>query len=224
MIVSIALLIAHRANVLTVGDNKTYARIEAALAAAAANDEIDVYASASGYAGTALLIKTPGIKIIGKNSRITLDGGDFVYSGSGSVPRAIIQVNADDVTIDNFELQNAHNGSYNGAGVRINAGSRVTIRNCDIHGNDMGIMSNGIEGNPRAASDQMIDHCEIHHNGNQADPGYNHNLYLGGTSVTVQFCSISHSLTGHNLKSRAHFTRVQYCEDLQLREPRAGLR
>jgi hypothetical protein len=34
---------------------------------------------------------------------------------------------------------------------------------------------------------------------------------LGGTSVTVQFCTIEDSLTGHNLKSRAHFTLVEHC-------------
>ena len=212
MILPLALLISHRANILTVGNEKTFARLEAALGAAAVGDEIDVYPSSAGYAGTALLVKTPGIKIVGKDSRITLDGSGFAYSGVGSVPRAIIQVNADDVSIENFELENASNASHNGAGIRINAASRVTIRNCDIHGNDMGIMSNGIEGNSHAASDQLIEHCEIHHNGNQADPGFNHNLYLGGTSVTVQFCSIHHSLTGHNLKSRAHFTSVLYCE------------
>ncbi|MFN8219030.1 MAG: hypothetical protein U0S12_02720 [Fimbriimonadales bacterium] len=56
-----------------------------------------------------------------------------------------------------------------------------------------------------------------------ADPGYNHNLYLGGTSVTIQFCEIYGALTGHNLKSRAHFTRVQYNLHPRLREPEMDL-
>ena len=197
---------------LAVGDGKSFARIEDAVMVAQPGDEIDVYPKASGYANTAVLIRTPGLKIIGKGERILLDGSQFDYSGAGSVPRAIFQIdpNANGVTIENFELTGAHNHSYNGAGIRINAAKQVSIRGCDIHDNDMGIMSNGTEGDPHAGEDQLIDHCEIHENGNAADPGYNHNLYVGGTSVTVQFCNIRHSLTGHNLKCRAHFTLVQY--------------
>ena len=74
----------------------------------------------------------------------------------------------------------------------------------------MGVMSNG-DGTPNAAADQRIEYCEIHHNGDPAEPGQNHNLYLGGTSVTLSFCEIHSSLTGHNVKSRAHQIRVQYC-------------
>ena len=71
-------------------------------------------------------------------------------------------------------------------------------------------MSNG-DGSPTTAVDQRIEHCQIHHNGDPSEPGYNHNLYLGGTSVTLRFCEVHSSLTGHNVKSRAHHTRVEYC-------------
>jgi len=207
------LLLAPHSEPLSVGDGKPFARIEDAVKAAHTGDEIDVYPKASGYDGTAVLVRTPGLRFVGKLEKIGLDGTGFEYSGSGNMPRAIFQIDpgADGVTIENFELKNAHNRSFNGAGVRINQADRVTVRNCDIHGNDMGIMSNGIDGNPHAGEDQLIDHCAVHGNGNSGNPGYNHNLYLGGTSVTVQFCTIDHSLTGHNLKSRAHFTLVKYC-------------
>ena len=71
-------------------------------------------------------------------------------------------------------------------------------------------MSNG-DGSLATAVDQRIEECRIFRNGDPTDPGYNHNLYLGGTSVTLRFCEIHHSLTGHNVKSRAHHTRVEYC-------------
>jgi hypothetical protein len=74
----------------------------------------------------------------------------------------------------------------------------------------MGVMSNG-NGSLESALDQRIQSCDIHHNGNGRRPGYNHNLYLGGTSVTLSFCDVHHSLTGHDVKSRAHHTRVEYC-------------
>jgi hypothetical protein len=207
------LLLLVRPTTLAVGDEKPFARIEDAVKAAQAGDEIDVYPKAGGYPATAVMVRTPGLTIVGKTQKIPLDGGDFEYSGVGSIPRAIFQIDpaGDGTTIENFELRGAHNKSYNGAGIRINQASKVTIKDCDIHANDMGIMSGGVDGNSHAAEDQLIDHCTIHGNGNLADPGYNHNLYLGGTSVTVQFCAIDHSLTGHNLKTRAHFTLVQYC-------------
>lgn len=197
---------------LDVGDGKAFVRIEDAVRAAHPGDEIRVFPKSAGYPRTAVLIRTAGLKIVGQG-RIKIDGSGFDYSGVGSVPRAIFQVDpsADGVDIENFELVGANNASHNGAGLRINAANRCTLRNCSVHGNNMGIMSSGSVGDARAGSNQIIDHCEIYGNGDFSDPGYNHNLYLGGTSVTIQFCDIHDSLTGHNIKSRAHFTVVQYC-------------
>lgn len=64
-------------------------------------------------------------------------------------------------------------------------------------------MSNG-EVAKESGARQLIKHCTIRDNGTKSDPGYNHNLYLGGTSVTVQNCNIFGAVTGNNLKSRAH--------------------
>jgi hypothetical protein len=143
---------------------------------------------------------------------VAISGRGFDYSGAGSTPRAIFQFNpgTDDCTLEGLELLGAHNSSHNGAGVRINQANHVTIRKCSIHDNDMGIMSNG-DGSLAMAVDQRIEECRIYRNGDPAEPGYNHNLYLGGTSVTLRFCEVHHSLTGHNVKSRAHHTRVEYC-------------
>jgi hypothetical protein len=74
----------------------------------------------------------------------------------------------------------------------------------------MGIMSNG-DGTDRTAVDQLIEGCLIYRNGDPAEPGQNHNLYLGGTSVLLRGCEVHSSLTGHNVKSRAHLTRVFAC-------------
>ncbi len=211
MLIAAALLLAHR-SVFEVGPDKVYSRIETAMEAAQAGDEIHIYPSPDHYKGTALYVTKKRLRIVGEPG-VKIDGSDFDYSGIGHVPRAIIQVNpgADYVSIENLELYGAHNGSHNGSGIRIQSANYCSVRNCNIHNNDMGIMSNGTPGDPTAASNQWIDHCEIYKNGDFADPGYNHNLYLGGTSVTVQFCNIHDCLTGHNLKSRAHFVRVEYC-------------
>lgn len=202
---------------LDVGPGKPYDRIEAALAAARPGDTIRVHPRAdhAPYERVALYVDRPRIAIraaADAGRPVVLSGRGFDYSGRGRVPRAIVQFapGADDGLLEGFELTGAHNESHNGAGVRINQANRVTVRACIIHGNDMGIMSNG-DGTPRTGADQLIEACRIHANGDRSHPGYNHNLYLGGTSVTVRGCEIHGALTGHNVKSRARLTRVLAC-------------
>jgi hypothetical protein len=158
--------------------------------------------------------KPPSIAVLETDSKsyVAISGKGLDLSGAGSTPRAIFQFNpgTDNCTLEGFDLSGAHNASHNGAGVRINQANHVVVRKCSIHDNDMGIMSNG-DGSLATAVDQRIEECRIYHNGDPAEPGNNHNLYLGGTSVTLRFCEIHHSLTGHNVKSRAHYTRVEYC-------------
>jgi len=203
---------------LEVGPGRPLARIEQANAKAQPGDVILVYPRDQGrpYEQTAVLVRQKNVTfraVPAEGSRwVKVSGKGFSHSGVGSTPRAIFQFDpgADHAVLEGFDLSGAHNDSHNGAGVRINQANHVTIRACAIHHNDMGIMSNG-DGTPRAGADQRIEHCEIHHNGDPSEPGFNHNLYLGGTSVTLSFCEIHSSVTGHNVKSRAHHTRVEYC-------------
>jgi hypothetical protein len=146
------------------------------------------------------------------NQPVRLVGTNYDYSGAGSVPRAMFQFNlgADSCLVENFDISQCRNTSYNGAAFRINQANDIIIRNCEIHHNDMGIMSNGsVNGN--TAANQLIENCIVHDNGNDSDPGYNHNFYVGGTSVTIRGCNIYSATTGHNLKSRAHLTFVEGC-------------
>ena len=198
---------------LTVGPGKTFARIEDAVAQAKSGDVILVHAKGDGlaYIRPAVLVKVSNLTIRGVGGHVRLDGTGFNYSGAGSVPRAMFQFQrgADGCVLEGFEMFGARGESHNGAGVRINQANRVTIRSCNIHGNDMGIMSNG-DGSLKISADQLIERCEIHHNGSKEEPGFNHNLYLGGASVTLRYCEVHHSITGHNVKSRAHITRVEF--------------
>jgi hypothetical protein len=202
---------------LPVGPGRQYSRIEQALAAAQPGDTIVVHPQLNDqpYEQVALNFTHPRIILrsaVPRGRFVPLSGRGFEYSGRGSTPRAILQFNkgADDCLVEGFELFGAHNDSHNGAGVRINQANRVTVRHCVIRNNDMGIMSNG-DGTPQSGVDQNIDSCLIHSNGDPTHPGYNHNLYLGGTSVTLLGCEIHSSLTGHNVKSRAHRTTVLAC-------------
>jgi len=203
---------------LTVGPAGGFARIEEAAAKATAGDTIVVYPRKDGraYEQTAVFVTAARITFraaAGRpGGRVAISGKGFDYSGRGRIPRAIFQFNkgADGCVLEGFELSGAHNDSHNGAGVRINQANNVTIRHCHIHGNDMGVMSNG-DGTDKTAANQWIEGCLMESNGSAAEPGYNHNLYLGGTSATLVGCEVRRSLTGHNIKSRAHQTTVVAC-------------
>jgi hypothetical protein len=206
---------------LTVGAGKTYATLEAAYAAAPATGgaTILVYPQAGNapYSEPHLLVDKPGITfwgLGGPGERLPLDGGAYNYTGAGSVPRAVFQFDpgSDGGTVRGFRIYGAHNDTYNGAAVRINQANHISVIDCEIYSCDMGLMSNGDAGAPTpTAADQWVGYCLIHSNGNAADPGYNHNLYMGGTSFTLHACDVYDSLTGHNVKSRAHFNRIEYC-------------
>ncbi len=199
---------------LHVGPEQAFAHLEDAVLRAAAGDVILVHPlpNQEPYAQVGLNITTPRLTLKATGGRVVLSGKGGDQSGRGARPRAIVQFSrgADGGVLEGFELTGAHNHSHNGAGVRINQANDVTIRDCVIHHNDMGLMSNG-DGTSRAGVNQMIEHCLIHANGDASDPGFNHNLYLGGYSVTLLGCEVHSSLTGHNIKSRAHKTIVHAC-------------
>jgi hypothetical protein len=202
---------------LHVGPGQEFTDLNAALAKAAPGDHILVFPLPDGrpYENVALLVRTPvSISCGAPNAVVRLSGTGFDYSGDGKVPRAIVQFDpgSDGSMLVGFDLSGAHNKSFNGAGVRINQANNITIANCAIHDNDMGIMSNGrLAATPPSGSNQAIAHCRIYHNGAIGDPGQNHNLYLGGTSVALLDSEVYGSLTGHNVKSRAHITRIIDC-------------
>lgn len=219
-----------------VGPGRTYATPAEAIAAAAPGDTVLVHPPGDGvaYEGVAVRVRTPRLTIravgaaaVGPSAApavagarlhhpfgpsVTLSGRGAALSGVGPAGRAILQFDptADGCTVEGFVLAGAANGSGNAAGVRINGADDVTIRGCEIHGCDMGVMSAAGSATDVARS-QTIDTCHIHHNGSAIHAGYNHNLYLGGESATVIGCRIDHATTGHNLKSRAHLTRVAAC-------------
>jgi hypothetical protein len=200
-----------------VGPGQPFTRIEPALAAAQPGDTILVHPLANNapYDSCAIRIATPRVTLRAQNppgGRIILSGKNADLSGIGSHPRAIVQFEpaAHGSRLEGFELRDAHNASHNGAGARIHQANDITIADCVIHHNDMGIMSKG-DGTPRAANRQRIERCLIFSNGDPDDPGYNHNLYLGGTSATLIGCTIYSSRTGHNVKSRAHRTEILAC-------------
>lgn len=203
---------------LHVGPGRDFARIESAVAGAVAGDRVVVHPREHGaaYDMVAVLVHTPRVEIVAAERGIRLSGSGFDYSGEGRVPRAIVQFDpgSDGSSLQGFELVGARNASNNGAGVRINQANGISVRECDIHGNDMGIMSNGsinAAGIGIGASDQRFEACHVHDNGSIREQGYSHNFYLGGDSATLWRCVVGASTAGHNIKSRARVTIVDSC-------------
>ena len=207
------------AELLTVGPGQRFARPEAALAAARPGDTIEIVAPADGelvVERAALLVTVSGLTLRA-SGRIVLDGAGFEYSGAGSIPRAIVQVEpaASGVTIEGLVFRNAHNESGNGAGVRVNGANGVTVRACEIFACDMGVMSSGGHGQ---GAEQRYEDCLVHDNGSATMSGFSHNLYLGGEGVTLERCEVRDSTHGHNLKSRSRVLVARDCAFLNSAE------
>jgi len=72
-------------------------------------------------------------------SRPAFDATGLIVDGALPHPRAVFQVEADYITLENLAFENARNGD-NGAGIRVTSGNNVTVRNCRITMCDMGVM------------------------------------------------------------------------------------
>jgi hypothetical protein len=131
------------------------------------------------------------------------DAKGLDLSGSGSVPRAILQfTGASYWVVEHLELEHAANASNNGAAFRLTAGAHdVTFRDVSIHDNQDGAMSDG-------AATMVFEDSEIFHNG--AGDGQSHNLYLTGDYVRLQGNHIHDSVGGQNVKLRVHTIELLY--------------
>jgi hypothetical protein len=150
----------------------------------------------SGTAAKPIVVRGVG------GARPIFDATNQVVDGVLPHPRAVFQVEANFITLENLEFRNARNGD-NGAGIRVTSGNNVTARNCRITFCDMGIMSDN-------NSNLVIEASEIASNGTSLYDGFSHNFYLGGNSATIRFCYIHDSLYGQNFKTRAHYTELLY--------------
>jgi len=147
--------------------------------------------------------------------RPVFDATGLTVDGAMPNPRAVFQVEANYVTLENLEFRNARNGN-NGAGIRVTFGNNVTVRNCRITSCDMGFMCDN-------NSNLLIEASEIASNGTALYDGYSHNLYLGGNNATLRFCYIHDALYGQNFKSRGHYTELLYCYIADSQDGEIGL-
>jgi len=187
-----------------VGPTRAYPTV-ASLPSLAPGDvvEIDsgVYKEVRKWADSGTAAKPILIRGVGQ-VRPVFDADGQNVDGASSHPRAVFQIQADHIIVENLEFKNARNGD-NGAGIRVTSANNVTVRHCKITACDMGFMSDNND-------NLLIESTEIASNGTPLYDGFSHNLYLGGNRTTVRCCYIHDSLHGQNFKTRGHYTELLY--------------
>ncbi len=193
-----------RAATYQVGPTRPY-RTVGSLPALQAGDNVEVdpatYNEVKRWTAGGTAAQPVTVRGVG-STRPVFDATGRTVDGAMPHPRAVFQVEADYITLENLEFRNARNGD-NGAGVRVTSGNNVTVRNCRIATCDMGIMCDN-------NSNLLVEASEICSNGTSLYDGYSHNFYLGGRSARIQFCYIHDSLYGQNFKTRGHYTELLY--------------
>jgi hypothetical protein len=199
-----------------VGPGQTYTTPCAAIAVAAAGDEIDV---AAGTYTDSCEINASGLHLkgVGGQPKIDLTGNPHPADYKG-----IYVVNGDDVVIENLELTGAaiaDSEGGNGAGLRIQSNG-VIVTGCYIHGNQDGILATATT----AGGTITIQNTELAGNGlGDACDAVScvHNVYIGTgaggdyAKLVFQF-NWDHALAtdtadkGHLLKSRALESDILY--------------
>jgi hypothetical protein len=136
-------------------------------------------------------------------TRPVFDATGLDLSGSGSVPRAIFQFTGGSFwVVQHLELENATNGSLNGAAFRLTAGSHdIVIEDVSVHDCQDGFMSDGV-------ATLTVRSSDVFHNG--AGDGYSHNFYLQGQTSVLVGNHIHDSNGGQNVKIRSHDAALLY--------------
>jgi hypothetical protein len=166
-------------------------------------------------------------------NRPILDGTNAVQVGSAyNLDRGLIQTGSGNsgsgnyIIIQNLELRNAYkdflyvrSGTYyaygkNAAGVFVQNGANVVIRNCWIHGNGNGIQTGG---KSQGVTNLLIEACRVEGNGvvnlDGTGDSQEHNFYIGSEPITVQYCYIGTlraGADGQNYKDRGSGSILRY--------------
>lgn len=142
--------------------------------------------------------------IRGINGRPRLEAGTAL---SGNVNgKAIFVISGKNCRIENIEFANAAVPDHNGAGIR-QEGCDLYVSHCYFNGNEMGLL-----GGAYSACKVTMEFNQFANNGSTANPGYQHNVYIGhiDTFLFRYNYSINAIAEGHELKSRASNNFILY--------------
>jgi hypothetical protein len=170
-------------------------------AAKAAPDGAVVEIHGSGYEGDVAVWRQDDLTLRGVGARPHLRAGGRAAEG-----KAIWVIKGDRVTVENLEFSGARVPSHNGAAIRAE-GTDLTIRNCRLHHNEMGLLTN-----PNPRSQVLIEGSEIDHNTTDTERHgkLGHNLYVHRVRRFVLRDSRVHGARGgHQVKTRARTNEIR---------------
>jgi len=176
---------ASQARTLRVGPDRNYKHIRDV--ALAATDGDVILLDAGTYEADVAHWSQNDLVVWAPNGRARIEA-----RGQNEAGKGIWVVEGRNFTAENIEFSGARVPDRNGAGVRIHAKGKVTLRNCFFHDNENGVLGD--------AEEILIDRCIFNHNG--AGDGQSHNIYVWGPKVTIQSSYIHRSVVGHNVKTR----------------------
>lgn len=155
----------------------------------------------------------------GATTRLALDFGSEprgVVSIQGTVIPADTQPQY--IVIENLQIQGGkapntftddagvvQSYTANCAGIWIQKGDNITVRNCIITGNGNGFFSFYGDSYNCASHDILLEGCYIYGNGNSGSL-YEHNNYTESMRTTIQYCHFGplvSGATGNNIKDRS---------------------
>ena len=183
---------------LTVGTDKQFTTVSAAVAASRDGDTILV--DAGTYTNDFALIDT--------DITLTAVGGMVNMVATISPPNGKgIFITRGDITINGFSFSGVVVPDANGAGIRYETGN-LTINDCDFFHNEMGILGGGENPGEGVIT---IDDSEFANNtsANPSSTSNGHNLYIGDVDTLIVTDSYFHDAQrGHEIKSRAENTII----------------
>jgi uncharacterized protein (TIGR03437 family) len=127
-------------------------------------------------------------------------------AGRASQGKAIWVLNpgAANFTVENIEFSGATVPDHNGAGIRVDAGVGITVRNCYFHDNENGILA------ANAPDEEVTIEYSIFENNGFGD-GRSHNVYVNHVRRLVFRGNYStRSRLGHLVKTRAAENHILY--------------
>jgi hypothetical protein len=185
--------------VLQVGPDKPYKTVRAAAQAVRDGDTVEIDAGI--YSRDVATWRASNISIRGVG-----EGRPHLRAdGANEASKGIWVMQGADCTVENIEFSGSAVPDHNGAGIRAETKGTLTIRNCDFHGNENGILG------PDDPDAELVVESSTFTAGGSGD-GLSHNMYIGRIRSFKLIGSYSHlARVGHNVKSRARRNSILYC-------------
>ncbi len=131
------------------------------------------------------------------------DGVKLIASGQSAQGKGIWVINGNNVVVDNFSFYDAKVKHKNGAGIRAQ-GKHLTVQNSRFVNNENGILVANIKGGKILVENSVF-------TSNGSGDGKSHGVYVGKVDeLKIRFSVLQGTRAGHNLKSRARTSFVEY--------------